>query len=419
MSRYNYRNNTAGVLDSDHIYYNINYTNAESGSSIDESGNIVQLPTDRKDLVFNFNQSRAAPYIQCPEDYYLSVIRFTIESPNLPLFTVQPIQGLDSDITIYTVTIMGTDGNPFKRQVRWTPEDSRLADPGSPSTYKIGDPIDPYYYCYSYAYFITCVNDALAYCWATELGENILNSPYVYFDVETNLFTLGGPVDFFRTNNNGEAFSSTFSIYFNIPLYNLLASLPAKYVSKTITVTQPGKDNSQMDYRMILSTGSSLPPGDTQPYIINTRNNPYTANLDVYATQEYSTLPLWTPITSIVFKTSLLTTNPEIIGTPVVYVDGTRNINAGRQNADILNTLSEHSVDLKYGTEYKPFIYYEPSGEFKLTDLYGKNPIQDIDISVFWKDNFGNLIPFRLGIGCSSTIKILFRKKTFNSDKLD
>jgi hypothetical protein len=139
----------------------------------------------------------------------------------------------------------------------------------------------------------------------------------------------------------------------------------------------------------------------------------------VYATQEYSTLPLWTPITSIVFKTSLLTTNPEIIGTPVVYVEGDRNVNAGRQNADILNVLSEHSVDLKYGTEYKPFIYYEPSGEFKLTDLYGKNPIQDIDISVFWKDNFGNLIPFKLGIGCSSTIKILFRKKTFNSDKLD
>jgi len=419
MSRYNYRNNTAGVLDSDHIYYNINYTNPESGSSVDENGTIVQLPTDRKDLVFNFNQSRAAPYIQCPEDYYLSVIRFTIESPNLPLFTVQPIQGLASDITIYTVTIRTVQtGVIAKRQIRWTPQDSRLADPGSPSTYKIGNPIDPYYYCYSYSYFIECVNEALEYCWVTKLSENATNVPYVYFDVETNLFTLGGPVDFFRTDNNGEGFTGTYEIFFNTPLYNLLASLPAKYVSKKITVPGPG-DNSQMDYRMILSTGSNLLPNVTQPYIINTRINPYSTNLDVYATQEYSTLPLWTPITSIVFKTSLLTTNPEIIGTPVVYVEGDRNVNAGRQNADILNVLSEHSVDLKYGTEYKPFIYYEPSGEFKLTDLYGKNPIQDIDISVFWKDNFGNLIPFKLGIGCSSTIKILFRKKTFNSDKLD
>jgi hypothetical protein len=419
MSRYNYRNNTAGTLDSTHIYYNINYTNPASGSEF-ENGNIVELPTNDKELVFNFNQNRAAAYLQRPDDYYLSVVRFTVESPNLPVFIAQPIQGsTNPNATIYTITLMDSNNIPYQSPVYWIPQDKTTKPPNTPIEFSSISPTNPYYYCYSYSYFTECINKTLDYLWTTNFSGRPGEGPYLYFDANTNLFTLGGPVGSFRTSSTGVPITGDtgiINIYFNGPLLNLLSSLPASYVAGKVTVAT-SYSNLQMDYLMILSTGSDVPSASpTQPYVSNIRLNSFSNQTDVYATQEYNTLPLWTPLTSIVFKTSLLTTNPEIRGTPVIYSDNNQNINAGLQNADILNVLSEHSVPLLTGTEYKPFIYYEPTGEYKLTDLYGRDPIYGIDISVFWRDSFGNLVPFKIGIGSSATIKILFRKKTFNAD---
>jgi len=73
---------------------------------------------------------------------------------------------------------------------------------------------------------------------------------------------------------------------------------------------------------------------------------------------------------------------------------------------------------LDTGTEYKPFIYYEPTGEYRLADLYSDIPVYGLQFNVFWKDSFGNLNPFLLSIGSSATMKLLFRKKSFNSDKI-
>jgi hypothetical protein len=70
------------------------------------------------------------------------------------------------------------------------------------------------------------------------------------------------------------------------------------------------------------------------------------------------------------------------------------------------------------GTEYKPFIFYEPQGEYRLSDLYSDIPIAGLQYKVFWKDSLGNLNPLKLGVGASTTLKILFRRKNFNSDKL-
>jgi len=419
MSRYNYRENTAGTLDSTHIYYNINYANPNTGTGVSADGNtLIEFPTDDLELNFNFNQSRASAYLQCPEDYYLSVVRFTIESPNIPLFCVQPILGsMDPNDTIYYVTIMEVSTNiPYSRSVRWVPQDldPNVTPPPVPIQQSTISPTDPYYYCNSYTYFVECINATFKEIWTQDLGQTNLDAcPYVYYDAKTNLFQLGAVLSF-RTNTTGVPLS-LYSIFFNTPLFNLMSSLPSSYVAGTVNVSS-GYSNLQLDYRMILSTGTDVSSG-VQPYITNIRLNPRTNNVNVFAVQEYSTLSLWTPVQSIVLKTSLLTTRPEIIGTPVVYSNNSVNINAARQNADILNILSDDFAPVVSGNQYKPFIYYQPTGEYKLTELYGWDPIQAIDISAFWRDKFGNLIPFKIGLSCSATIKILFRKKTFNSDK--
>lgn len=418
--------NIGGALDSNHIYYNITVQDSTSGTGEVVGGVPTELPTSGKELIYTFNESRAQPYLIRPEDYFVSVVRFTLDSVNLPVFIPTPVVG-QADVTklIYTVTLMGPGGDVFQQPVYWIPDYRAEPAPAGPVTNALISPPIPYYYCYSYVHFVDLINLALADLaiqYATTIGPANIGIPYVYFDPETSLFQLGGNVESYRTDSEGNPLSANnLNIYFNTPLLNLMSSLPASYVANKV-LDSNGNIVLQADYKMILSTGSNTPYTNTQPYVNNVRLRKTIPILpdvyDVFAIQEYETLSLWTPVTGVIFKTTLLSTAPENMATPVVYQNNNQNINAGLQNAEVLNILADF-YDVKVtGTTYKPYIYYEPSGEYKLTELYGKQPVNAIDIQVFWRDTFGNLVPFYLSPGASSTIKILFRKKIFNSKKI-
>ena len=60
--------------------------------------------------------------------------------------------------------------------------------------------------------------------------------------------------------------------------------------------------------------------------------------------------------------------------------------------------------------EYKPNLVYTPY-VYRYIDMKGNRPIYSLDISVFWKDRYGNLIPFKLSAGSTITLKLMFIKK--------
>jgi len=407
----------AGTPASDHIYYNITISDDKTGT-VSRNGSVVEQATQGSDLPLVFNQIRATPYLLRPEEYYLTVIRFTIETPSFPVFIpLAKVGSSDVNETVYTITLL-YNGIPYKKPVIWIPQDETTNKPSGPVKQSDISPANPYYYCYSYQHFADCINNALkAATDAINAGVGTLTPPYLQYDALTNLFTLGGNVNYYRTASNG-ALLGAVGIYFNAELYNLFASLPYIYTAGNAVVVSG--DNLQMDYQLLLTTGTNVATTSPQPYITNIRTNTlYTTSInDVISVQEYQTLSLWCPIKSLIFKTNLLATAPEIIATPAVYENGNININGAKQNADILNIMIDYVPQLDKGTEYKPYIFYQPSGEYRLTDLYGKTPVDAIDISVFWKDSFGNLIPFYLSASSSATIKILFRKKRFNSTKV-
>lgn len=411
-----------GAMNATHIYYNINISNDNSGYDISSNGAIMPVPTDNKELQLVFNQSRAQPYLINPSKYFLSVQRFTIESPNLPIFMCQPIVGqANINKSIYSITIQEKSGGTTEtHNIIWQPDDKTVPVPSGTVTNSWQR--NPYYYCHSYTHMVDLINNTFA----AFLTSGFVDShPYIYLDTTTNLFTVGANAADYRTDSRGNPRGDNalgnvkYAIFFNIELYNLFSSLKAIYTG----VNGPA---TGADYQLIMDTGSNEPYANTQPYVVNIytnpRNNstptPAVATNDVINTQEYSTLPLWTPIKNIVFRTTLLNVVPDMVATPIVFENGSENVNAGKENTDILNIMIDHTVPLVTGTEYKPFIYYEPVGEFRLTELYGNQPINSMDIAVFWKDMFGNLIPFTLDIGASATIKLLFRKKIFNSDKI-
>jgi hypothetical protein len=64
--------------------------------------------------------------------------------------------------------------------------------------------------------------------------------------------------------------------------------------------------------------------------------------------------------------------------------------------------------------DYRGFINYTPSGEYRLIDLQGNDPIKNIDIQCYFKDKFDISRPLPLLAGGSCTLKCMFRKKIFD-----
>jgi hypothetical protein len=403
-----------GAMNSTHIYYNVNVSNDYSGWDISSNGQIMPVATNNKNYQLVFNQSRQQPYIVNPSEYYLSILRFTIATPSLPVFMCQPITGqADVNKTVYAITLVNSLGVLSTKNIEWQPDDTSVPIPTG-----IVDnswQLNPYYYCHSFNHMINLINNAFRWFRTSGFLANPTLEPYIYLDSSSNLCTVAGNVNVYRTDLGGgflnDLGETGVKIYFNIELYNLFSSLKAMYYGALGPAIGA-------DYQLIMDTGTDEAYANTQPYITNIIQNINSASNDVYNRQEYNTLPLWTPVTKIVFRTTLLNVVPDIVGTPVVYENGNNNINNGKQNTDILNIMIDYSVALVKGTEMRPYIYYEPLGEYRLTELYGNQPINSMDIAVFWKDSFGNLHPFYLDIGAAATIKILFRKKIFDSDKV-
>jgi hypothetical protein len=407
-----------GAMDATHIYYDMTVTN--DNSSVRVNAGVPSLgPINNIEKPLNFNQNRSQPYLVNPSEYYLAVQRFTILTPNLPVFIAQPIVGQSNvNKTIYTVTAYNTNfGFISQQNIIWIPQDDSVPVPSTPI--KPGDVNNAYYYCYNYEQFINCVNIALSNATnAVAFGVPPLPQPYIVYDRDTQLFNINGTVTNWRTSSTGATLGNSalnqddFKLFMNVELYNLFSSLPGIYVAGT-----PSSPTLGADYQILFLTGSDIATANAQPYITNVftgLNNQNTIKM----VQEYTTLPLWSPVKSIIFTGSLIHTVAELQATPVIYQNGSQNINQGKPNTEILPIIVEHIVTQTAGTESKPYVLYEPTGEYRLVDLYGETPVYGFQFNVFWKDNFGNLVPFNLVAGMVATLKVLFRKKIFNSDLL-
>jgi len=407
-----YHTEIGGAIDADHTYYNITMTN-------DNIATQQAVP-----LVFN--ETRSVPLIVNPSEHFMSVIRFELDTTALPVLFVQPRLGVSATDatngnTVYSITIKESGGATETRNVFWNPNETYVG----PAILDNSSLTNPYFNCYSYASFLNAVNTQIE---NMSLALAQTTYPALYYDANTKLITLSAPLATYRTDINGDNIAGgvgyTASIFFNEPLFNLFSSLAYSYVGGTL------------GYKMVFYTGSNTVYTSPQPYVLNVyTNNAQSGAQFISSIQEYPSIGLWTPVKSIIFKTVLLTNVAELQGKPLIYGYPINNAiipapnntkpnpafpyfgsptNYNVSNADVLNILVEHNVVLKTGTEYKPFVFYEPTGEYRLTDLVGQMPINQVDISVYWKDDFGVLNPLYLPVGCSASIKILFRKKSFN-----
>jgi hypothetical protein len=377
----------------DLVYYDVTITNLEGIDSVPP--------------VLYFNETRNSPFILDPESYYLSIVRFTLDTPSLPVFQpeIVPNQG-NRDLTIYSVTLSWTNPvAPFQtfnqqQPIIWSPQiiASPLPAPPNQTSNKLQNNSTGYYETLNYQYWIYLINQTFLQCFANlnaqVTGAGLIlpttHTPVLSWDTTNNIAIMNADVAGYNTSN-----ANHIGIYFNPALFQLFSSFPCLIQSYTTAVAGKNVQIQPLGFggANIVEFPPSAPPASQyQAYQI---------------VQEYSTVALWTPITSIVFTSNTLPIVPNNISAPLLFING-QIYNNGGNNSNISQVITDFVSDTGI---YKPQIVYTPTAQYRLVNLVGNTPVYNLDINVFWKDRVGVLQPFRLTSGSTATIKILFQRK--------
>ncbi len=376
--------------DASHIYVDLDIVNNDWVG--------VNLPK-----TLTFNEIRNNPYILKPNKYFFSVVRFQLDTPTLPVFIpiIEPNQG-NKDKTIYKVAIT-YGGNEYIESVYWTSSSFQAVYPTEP----VGpsQELNEYYYCYTYQNFLNMINERLKTILTSIPGKPAadISPPTFTYDAPTNALKFHADSRYFINGAFTTPTAGTFSVYVNGPLQRLLAGFD--WYDYGLPVPNPA--STPLQYRLrVYETFNNLENRKTPPNLL-------TSNYDVIMTSEQLDTALWNPIKSLVFASGLIPVLPTLTSPPKA-LDGTYLSSFGN-NSNLSTQITDFEVGFSVNNTYKNTITYVPSGEYRLIDITSDIPLNSLDISVYWKDAYGNLNPFRLASACSGNLKLLFRRKDFNN----
>lgn len=342
--------------EQDILYYDIEvFNNTESG-----------IETD---FPLSFTETRPVQFIERCAEYELSVVRFNLGLSNLPVFIPKIKSNQASrDATIYNLIIY-SGGASTLVNVPWTTQEIVPVLPAQPV---VDQEFSPYYFCYSYQHFLNIINNAIA----GVLGANI-----AWFQLN-------------QSTNNVELIS-TATLYgagpaiiigMNDPLKNLFSTFSFKKVATAFAYSEPYYYNIEMPSNAVVYGAF---------YICSTFTCP---------------LSLWNPVSSIVFTSSVIPVIPDAVGPEKFF--STDRVKPNQSNANnTLNIITDFQVDIGPNSYYRPNIAYEPTAEYRLISLFGNSGLNQVQINIYWKDNYGGLHLINLGNNCIGTIKLMFRKK--------
>ena len=229
--------------------------------------------------------------------------------------------------------------------------------------------------------------------------------PFLDFDPITNRVILHADILWFDDVIPRRRNVAPIGIYFNERLYDLFVGLQYKYESAI------GNEN----YKLRVKYNNS----NAVDKKIVVGPDPVTGTETIKVTyvqmyQEISSIALWSPVASVIFATALLpvmatqTSLPKDLGKD-------NNINSYGNNSNLLSAISDFSIAVDSNNQYRPMVVYNPGAEYRLIDMHSCMNLNKVDIIVYWKDTFGNIHPFELQPGCSANVKLMFRRKDFNT----
>jgi len=315
-----------------------------------------------------FSIERNTPVLQYPQDYEMTIARFSVPTTNIPIMVwgtgnYDAITNPASKVNRFSVTLSfdGVDSTKYLTHV------PNVLSPD-------GDLYGPS--VWNYQEFINYINVAFREAYVELKAAKPLmpptQPPFVSYDASTTICTLNAQTLY----NTGDPRvvtppAATTLVYMNAQLAELMPGLQTDYTN----------DADKTYQFKIFSTSLNSATIDGSAY--------YQMH------SEYSTVGLWNDMSTVVFETSSIPVSPEI---------QTNNIDRTRTILTDFEPSSNEVVD-------RSNLQYYGSGLKRYYDLKSHYPLRSIGIKVFWTDNWQQNFPLLLGRTDLLTLKILFRKK--------
>lgn len=218
--------------------------------------------------------------------------------------------------------------------------------------------------------------------------------------------------------------------------YQLYNGRPAVYMAMTTTtpgnnpITAPSEWSSP--YVLTLTTGYSTELLVTNKFYTNVADyrqppyggsNPPLGFVPVSQQQPYWVLTqeqpsndsLWSPISSIVFTSTLIPVKAEQTGQPFALGNGNNGSSAPTTQSAFQPIITDIALDTSASGAggYRSFIYYAPTAEYRLSDFgASKQAIRNVDVQVYWKCRLNNQIyPIQMYNLSTVSFKMMFKKK--------
>lgn len=349
-------------MQSDIIYYNLNMVCKKKSDS-------------EPDVEARFDESRDIIFITNAQTYNFSIIRFTLESNNIPVHIPKIKLGqADINMTNYSMQMIYKNGGTITPSLpvnlEYLCNNKFLNNFVAPPTTQQQD--DPYYYIYNIQDVVDMFNEASNRCMtnlissqaglsceAPKMKYNGNNTFSIYFD---------------------DLFNANVALYLNNDLMGLFSNFSYKYVN-----------NNGINNKIIVNNKL------TNTTTINTIN--YTIE-----TQSYPSFQNWSPVQSIVFNSSIgvnmeYVSEPQILNNSSVF---------GLSTNKVENVITDIILPIDNPSDYNSFVMYN-ANVYREANLK-VNDIRNIGMSIYWKNKMGKNYPIMLSDGNNVTVKIKFER---------
>jgi hypothetical protein len=380
-------------MSEEHIYYDLDIINNDS------QGNFPDQP-------LNFTETRNTPFVDNPMDYFMSIVRFEISNTSsLPVFIPEIKPNQDNvHRTIYEIYLTCGSWLSGFQPVLFYGDGTVPSGPVG-----IQQNNDPYYHVYNYESFIRFINIAFiqAYNVLRDQSNDVLpasadNAPFLTFNNDTKKISIYAIDNSTVSYDNDGLADYNIKIFINQPLRNLLNSfniVDHKYIRNNAVYP--------LRYQMLLTSTANR----TASVTLNSASIPKVSAPSEFlmATSQDVDISIWNPISSIVFTSFIIPVVPTNTSTPssLLYNSGNNNNSA--------NIITDFQVNIDANNSYRQSLLYVPTSEYRLFSMNNSQPLNSIDIRVWWKDKYGRLNPFLLTGSAYANMKIMFRKKIFNN----
>ena len=339
-----------------------------------------------------FNDLRTDRILDDAGSYYVAVERFHISTINLPVIIAQIETGQsDPNLTEYSFTMV-YNGNSFQSYLQFIPQNVNEPVPNAPLDFQ--DMSSKYYFVSSYKYMVGLINNTLKSAFN---GLNALSTlptnetPFILYDPLSSSMLFNADSSYFDVSNTNT--NNIIYIYANNLMYNLLSGFEWKNM---------GNNSLNLNHQLQIYS-------DFGTNILQLEINSVQKNI-IQCYEEYPSVKSWSCVQSICLIANNLPIQQTIVNDTKKY--NSRQGMSNTSSNSTLNVLSDFTVP--YPENYIPSVDYTSPARLKLVDMYGiGQTIKNIEISIMWKDIYGNLYPMQLASGCDSNLVLIFVKKSF------